>query len=936
MPTHRRRYGSPQQSAAPRRWFRTAMTIGLSAIVALLLGGTVLAIWVSQDLPDPDKLTDRHVAQSTKIFDRTGEHLLYEIYVDQKRTLVELSDIPKHLVNGLIATEDTKFYEHKGVRPLSILRSVVNGLTSRSRVGGGASTLTQQLVKNAILVKDNPYIRKPKEIILSIQLEQKYTKDQILKIYFNEIPYGSTNYGVESAAQSYFGKHVSELNLQESATLAGFPKAPSTYLKNREALKNRRDFVLQRMADEGYITREEAEAAQKEPLTVKEERYTNITAPHFVEYVRDELKDQYGEHLVNTGGLKVITSLDWDKQRIAEEAVSSSAKVFTEAKANNAALLAMDPKTGQILAMVGSRDYYDESIDGNFNVATAKTRQPGSSLKPIIYAAAFEKGYTPETLLFDALTDFDLTEGVYMPKNYSLKEYGPVTMRTALQGSLNITAVQTLYLVGIPGALDFAKKMGYTTLTGRGELTIVLGGEAVQLLEHVGAYSVFANNGKKQPTTSILKVEESNGDVLYEWELEKGEQVITPELAATMSNVLSDDAARAYVFGAGGSLTLKGRPVAAKTGTSQDYADAWTIGYTPSLAAGVWAGNTDFKQKMSAGFGGSRIAGTIWNYFMREATKNTPVESFPTPPPNDATKPILRGSTGGITLPINRLNGRIATSSTPPEDIVEQTFIPPHSILHYVIKDDPRGPVPQHPEQDPQYQSWEQAILAWAERMQAANPDFRISFEEPPTIYDEPGSFDLAPSLTVLAPAPDSTITSRQIVSQIDVSAPRGVARVRYRLDGKLIDTVTTPPFALNFFAGGVANGPHILTIVAEDDSNNQARVDIPFTLQVGDDDPFVAWIGNSLTLPTNEDVRVLLLSAYKPNDIKSVTIYQERNTGDRSTVTTITNFSDLTNNQIPITWKVPKEPGTWRLTGEMETKNGGIQTIDTLTITLQ
>ncbi len=547
-------------------------------------------VWVGKDLPDPNRLQDRASEQSTKIYDRSGGHLLYEIYADKKRTIVELDQIPKYVIDGVIATEDTKFYEHKGIRPLSIVRSFVNGLLGKGRIGGGASTLTQQLVKNAILTDERTLTRKAKELVLAVWLEQKYSKTEILKIYFNEIPYGSTNYGVESAAQSYFGKHIQDVTLAEAATLAGLPQLPTYYLNNHDALKNRRNFVLQRMVDEGYLSSEEAGKAKDEPLEIKKV-VTRMDAPHFVKYVQQQLIDQYGENTVGRGGLKVITTLDWKKQEIAEKSIQDKAEaLLKEGDANNAGLLALDPKTAQILAMVGSKDFYDDSINGQFNVTTQARRQPGSSMKPIIYTAAFAKGYTPSTVLYDVTTQFGGIDGApsYIPKNYDLGEHGLVTMRQSLQGSLNITSVKTLYLVGLDQAKAFAEKLGYTTFEKESlGLSLVLGGGEVKMLEHVNAYGIFANKGKKHAPVSILKVEDTKGKILYEWKEMDGEQVIDSGVAATITNVLSDDSARAYIFGAGSALTLPGRPVAAKTGTTNNYVDGWIVGYTPSLVAGV-------------------------------------------------------------------------------------------------------------------------------------------------------------------------------------------------------------------------------------------------------------------------------------------------------------------------------------------------------------
>lgn len=909
----------------------------ITCFILGILGLTILTAWVSRDLPDPDRLSDRHIAQSTKIYDRTGQHLLYEVFSQEKRTMVGMNDIPQLLINAVIATEDTEFYQHKGIRPLSILRSFIYGVIGKSRLGAGASTLTQQLVKNAILTNERTYTRKLKEIILSLRLEQKYSKDQILKIYFNEIPYGSTNYGVESASQSYFKKSVSELNLSEIATLAGLPKAPSTYLTNKTALKNRRDFVLERMVAENYITREEADAAQALPIELATD-YGQIDAPHFVLYVKEKLVEEYGEQMVDTGGLKVLTSLDWDKQKIAEQVVKEeSDKYFKEANANNTSLVAMDPKTGQILAMVGSRDFFDDSIDGQFNVATLGKRQPGSSFKPIVYAAAFEKGYTPDTILFDVETNFSVVANKeYKPKNYDLKEHGLVTMRKAIQTSLNIPAVQTLYLVGEKNGIDFAGRLGYSTLSeGDFGLSLVLGGGEVKLLDHTNAYGVFANGGTYYKPVSILRVEDSNGDVLQEWKKNRGERVLDETVAATISNVLSDDESRSSVFGAGGVLTLPERPVAAKTGTTNSYVDAWTIGYTPSLVAGVWAGNTN-NTPMSKGDGGSRVAAPIWNHFMRDALKNSAVEQFPPLPPNEAEKPVLRGSgSSGITLLIDRVTNKRATSSTPEAYITERTYVPPHSILHYVQKDDPQGPVPEDPSIDPQYSVWESAIQDWVRRNKESNPDWDISFEEPPTEYDDAHSLELVPSLTVNTPTVSSTLRTRNISTDISVSAPRGVTKVVYKIDRKQISTVREHPFNLNYYASGLENGAHVLTIVVEDDIGNSLQEDIPFLLEAGVEQPNVFWVEKNQTINQNQFPRVFFLNFVKLDQIKEVSIYKQKD-NNKTLVKTLTDFSNLFNNQINFSWNETPEIGEWTLIAEITLKNNTRKTSDQTNVTIQ
>lgn len=915
----------PKMKTQTKKEFRKKLGfVILVVVVFIFLAGTITIAWVNKDLPDPDRLTDRKVAQSTKIYDRTGEHVLYEVYADQKRTSVNLEDIPQNLIDGVIATEDSKFYEHKGIRISSFVRAFVYGVFTNKQIGG-TSTLTQQLVKNAILTNERSYVRKLKEVIISLRLEQKYNKEQILKIYFNEIPYGSTNYGVESASQSYFGKHVSDLNLQECATLAGLPQAPSKFLNNNEALKNRRDFVLRRMFEEGYITEEEKNSAQAEPLTL-EKKFGDMKAPHFVLYVKQQLVDMFDEQTVDTGGLKVITTLDWDKQQYAEEAVKTVSEVsFEAANADNASLVAINPKTGQVLAMVGSRDFYNDEIDGQFNVATLGERQPGSSFKPIIYTASFEKGYTPDTILWDVNTNFAVSGVPYEPKNYDLGERGPVTMRQALQGSLNIPAVKTLYLVGAEKGVEFAERLGYTTLSnGNFGLSLVLGGGEVKLIEHTAAFGVFANNGEKNPTVSILKVEDPDGEILYEWKNKKAEKVLDEKITATISNVLSDDAARSYVFGAGGVLTLPDRPVAAKTGTTNAYVDAWTVGYTPSLVAGVWVGRTDNKP-MRNGDGGSKLAAPIWNYFMKKSLEGTAVEQFPAAPENDATKPILRGSTGGsVTVKVDKVTGRIATSSTPSEYVVEKTYMPAHSILHYVYKDDPRGGVPTNPSDDPQYSIWEAAIQDWINRKKASDPNWNVDFGEPPTEYDDENSLDMVPQLEILQPSEGQTLSSRQLNIEIRASSPRGIVKVTYKIDDRYIGVAKNAPFSLDYYARDFANGEHTLTATAEDDIGNKTEQQIKFSFEAGEEKPAITWVENNISLEQKDFPKMFFLNPYRLDQISELKIYKVEN-NKKYLVDIKNDFSNLFNNQISFTWSDYPGSGNYELLAEIKLQSGEV-----------
>lgn len=927
----------PRRDKTPKKsfWVRLRRFVMWTVIFGLISSG-LLILWVSSDLPDPDKLTERQYSQSTKIYDRTGEHLLYEIFTDEKRTLVELKDIPQALVNGVIATEDKKFYEHNGIRPLSLARSVVYGLLGKGRIGGGASTLTQQLVKNAIVGDERRGLggltRKAKEMVMSVWLEQKYTKDQILKIYFNEIPYGSTNYGVQAAAQSYFGKSVSDLNLSESATLAGLPQQPSVFLNNPEALKNRRNLVLQRMVEEGYLSTEDAEKAKAEPITLKRQ-VNSIQAPHFVLYVKEQLVKQYGESMVEKGGLKVITTLDWDKQQAAEKAVSSTTKIFAEANANNAALVSLDPRSGQILAMIGSRDFFDESISGQFNVATLGRRQPGSSIKPIVYAAAFERGLTPSTMIYDVLTPFPGGAQAYTPRNYDLSERGPVTLRQALQGSLNIPAVKTMYIVGLKQTLEFAERMGYTTFNSGLGLSLVLGGGEVSMLEHANAYATFANNGKRLPVSTILRVEGPNKDTIFEWKQPEGEQVIDAKLAATMANVLSDDASRQYVFGANSNLTLPGRPVAAKTGTTNNYVDAWTVGYTPSIATVVWAGNTDNKP-MKAGYGGNKVAGEIWNQYMREALKNTPAEQFPAMTVPTSTKPILNGTAGGnIKLLVNSVTGRLANSSTPPEYIQEKTFIIPHDILHYIDVNNPTGPVPEHPESNPAYGIWEKAVQDWIARNKAKNPDWNPEFSEPPTEYDDAYSLELMPKLEVRSPLPDSVLTSRQINTDIVVSAVRGVTRVSYQIDGSYVGVISEHPFNLSYEATTLAPGKHTLAITVEDDVGNKLRREVPFALEVAAAQPGVSFTRNPSTLASSQFPLGLFLVPYRLEEISAVKINAISANRTQTIMVGAPNLNNLQNNELFVNWTTAPNAGPWSVVAEVTLKNGKVYDSDQFTL---
>ena len=488
-----KRYSSKNKRNLKKLLFQVV----IYGFIFCLLVGTVTILWLSKDLPNPNQLIDREVAQSTKIYDRSGENIIYEISGEEKRTLVKLDDLPDYIKNATIAIEDKNFYKHGGFSVWAMFRTMITNVIYHRSAGG--STLTQQFIKNAVLSNEKTIVRKLKELILAYKLEKRFSKDEILQMYLNEIPYGSNAYGIEAASQKYFGKNSRDLSIAEAALLAALPQSPSRYSPygaNKDLLLGRKDYILEVMAEQGYISEEERDAAKQEELVFKG-RDNNITAPHFVMYIKGILSEKYGEKMIEQGGLKIYTTLDLYKQKIAEEVITEKTENYLEKyKAENAALVAIDPKTGEILAMVGSRDYFDDEIDGQVNV-TIRPRQPGSSMKPIIYAALFEKGYTPNTILYDVKTNFSTNPSEpYSPNNYDGGERGPVSIRQALAGSLNIPAVKAIYLADINTVLDLTDNLGYTTLYPRNRfgLSLVLGGGEVKMIEHVNAYIKEGNS----------------------------------------------------------------------------------------------------------------------------------------------------------------------------------------------------------------------------------------------------------------------------------------------------------------------------------------------------------------------------------------------------------------------------------------------------------
>ncbi len=682
--------------------------VGVISVIGLFL---YIFYWATTlEIPSVDNFDTRQVEQSTKIYDRTGEVLLFNIYGDKRRTVVPLEDISRHLRNATIAIEDAEFYQHKGIRPTRILKAIFDNIIYGTHQGG--STLTQQVVKNVYLTREKTITRKVKEWILALALEKKLTKDEILSVYLNEMPYGGTIYGAQEASKYFFGKDAKDLTLAEASYLAALPQRPTYYSPhgpNKKLLDKRHELVLSKMLEYGFINSTEYKNAMDEDVKFNKFKDYNILAPHFVFFIRDYLEQKYGKDAVLKGGLKVITTINADLQEAGERIIKEFALMNEEKfNAENAALVAVDPRNGQILAMVGSRDYFDEEIDGKFNVATAY-RQPGSTFKPIVYSTAFELGYTPSTVLFDLQTqfstncapdDFTMSSLCYSPVNYDGNFQGPITLRNALAQSVNIPAVKLLHLVGIKNALKKANDLGITGLNAGANhygLSLVLGGGEVTPLELTGAYSAFANDGVYNPTVGILKVEDSLGNTLEEFKPDP-KRVLTQQAARSINDVLSDNVARTPAYGSRSFLYFDNWDIAAKTGTTNDFRDVWVVGYTPTLAVGTWAGNNNNSPivKKVAGF----VIAPMWRAFMDEALPLIQNKKFiePGPLPEDINPMIV----GNWQEAFAQAGG-------------------PHSILYFINKGNPQSTSPVTSNTDSLYANWEYPVQLWASNVNLDN-----------------------------------------------------------------------------------------------------------------------------------------------------------------------------------------------------------------------
>jgi len=894
-------------------------------VVVFLVVIFIYVAWLSRNLPNPNQLINREVAQSTKIYDRTGENILYEIHGDEKRTLIALSDLPDYVKWAPISIEDKSFYSHGGFSVWAMFRTLVTDIIYRKTAGG--STLTQQFIKNAVLTPEKKITRKIKELVLAYRLEQRFSKDEILQMYLNEIPYGSNAYGIEAASEKYFGKHAKDISLAEAALLAALTQAPSRYSPygpNKDFLLERKNYVLKLMREQGHISEEQKLAAKEEEIKFMPPE-VSITAPHFVMYVKEVLAEKYGEKMIEQDGLKIYTTLDLYKQQIAEEVIKEKTENYLEKyNANNAALVSIDPKTGQILAMVGSRDYFNNEIDGQVNIAFSN-RQPGSSMKPLVYATLFQKGYSPDTILYDVNTNFSNdSSNPYEPKNYNLRESGPVSVRKALAGSLNIPAVKALYLAGINNVIDLAEKLGYTTLYPRDRfgLALVLGGAEVKMTEHVNAFSAFARDGKISPVVSILKVEDSNGKIIEEYKPEE-KQVFDSQIARMINSVLSDNTARAFIFGERNNLVLGSRPVAAKTGTTNDYHDAWTVGYTPSIVTGVWVGNTN-NDKMKGAADGSVVAAPIWNAYMSRVLGDTPVESFKSPDEYKSGKNIIDGVIPSQTIKIDISTGQPSTSQTPLELTSDLSIPEAHSILFYVDKDNPLGSSPENPEADPQFNLWEKAVISWAEK----NASSSLLLKD----YNELHKEENKPTINVSSPEDGVNIDSPSLIVSASASAARGINRFEYYINGNLWRIVPGDSGYLSSSLPPLINGYHSLTIKACDDVDNCAEKVINFNLKIKGN-PVSAQNHNIVIVSPANGTAInkidfpltVGINLSEINDVAKVLLFARNSESQKTNL--IANLNNITSTSIFPVWDKIPESGKYTIYAELKAWSGDIKT---------
>lgn len=717
---------------------RKLVTLILTSFILLILVAAVLVEqWLLVDLPHPDELYQYTSAPSTKIYDRNGV-LLYEITDPHQglHTPLSLEEIPQNCVDATIATEDASFYRNPGVDAWAILRAFYINIRGGEVLSGG-STITQQLARNLLLSPEErteiSLTRKLREAVLAWRLARTYSKDEILTLYLNETYYGNLAYGIEAASRTYFGKHAAELDLAECALLAGLPQSPANYnpLEQPEAAKARQQIVLDLMVKQAYLTTEESESAHREKLGFAAIPFP-IEAPHFVMFIRGELERRYGLEAIYNQGLQVYTTLDLNMQNTAERISRRHLAELAKQRdgeppkiVRNAAVVVLHPLTGEVLTMLGSPNYFDPQIDGAVN-ATMATRQPGSSIKPLTYAAAFDPefaalyGYTPLTpasMMVDVRTAFVTKEGQpYVPENYDRTWRGPVLMRQSLASSYNLIAVKVLEYAGLEAVVDLARSMGITTFDNREfGLALTLGGGEVRLLELSAAYGAFANGGRRVEPVTITRITDHTGKLIYEApaNLNPGPRVMDARTAYLITDILGDNYARRSTFGSGSPLHLS-RPAAAKTGTTQDWRDNWTVGYTPELVVGVWVGNADNEPMRHVS--GVTGAAPIWRDMMQELLKARPARQFSVP---DGLVDLTVCAENGL-LPLEKATLKLAPGQEAvlPAVALQQTTACPHTMTEkFIAGTEPR-----------RYDDWHQSIALDRRNGLRAGPGCSLDF----------------------------------------------------------------------------------------------------------------------------------------------------------------------------------------------------------------
>jgi 1A family penicillin-binding protein len=686
----------------------------ISVLIVFLTIAVFYFAFLINSLPEINQLQG---GESTKIYDRTGNYVIYEI--GPKKTILKPNEIPEMVKKAFIAVEDKDFYKHPGISFKGILRAIYLNI-KKGELAYGGSTITQQVVRNLFLSQKKTLIRKIKEIILSLIIEKKYTKDEILAAYVNIVNFGEGRYGIESGSEFYFNKKTKDLELHEIALLAGIPNAPAIYspFKNPKLAIERRNYVLKRMLEEGFISEKEFKEAISKPLELRKNQ-KEFQAIHFSLEIKKFLEENFKDLNLQIAGLKVISTLDYNIQKEAERLAKKYAEINSKNyNAKNIALMVQDPKTGEILALVGSKDYFDESIDGAVNVPL-RPRQIGSAIKPFVYSVFFEKGYPDETILFDVQTNFSTNpKSPYIPRNWDRKFRGPVTVRQALAQSLNVPSIKVLYLAGYNDVIKRLQDLEISTLDPKKDygLSLVLGSVETKMIDMMRAYSALSNEGYLPTQSFIKKIYDNKGNLIFEYKPEK-KKVIDENITRILSDILSDDLARIGVFMPGSKLNIYGWRVAVKTGTTENSRDAWVFGYTPFMVVGVWAGNND-ETPMSQEAAGFTAAVPLWHELftyilsMPEYLKLKEIETFKEPILPKSSKPMLNGEWQIIEIKPFDKNTNFPTTNY--SNAIFKQAITLHSILYYVNRNDPLGPPPQDPFLDPQFKNWELGVISWA------------------------------------------------------------------------------------------------------------------------------------------------------------------------------------------------------------------------------